>query len=309
MVRKKDFHRSDKIFRLILKGFAFSLIGLILLTAWELFRLGQPVLSQIGFRTIVDSVWNPYTNEYGMLPFIYGTLITSFLALVIAAPLSIGAALFLSELAPVFVSRAISFLVEMLAAIPSVVYGLWAIFVIVPEMQMTIQPWIIENLGFLPIFDGAPYGVGVMTASIVLAIMILPTVTAITREVFKSVPTAMREAALGLGATRWESIRLGVLSSSVSGMIGALMLGLGRALGETMAVTMVIGNRADISWSLLAPAQTMASVIANEYPEAGTLLHQSALGAVGLVLLFVSLIVNGAARLIVWGYSRNRGAI
>jgi phosphate transport system permease protein len=205
------------------------------------------------------------------------------------------------------VANAVGFLVQMLAAIPSVVYGLWGVFVLAPWLRVSIEPFLSKHLGFLPFFQGAPYGVGMLAAGIILAIMITPTVSSISREVFSAIPRSQREAALALGATRWEMMRIAVLRSSKAGVIGAIMLGLGRALGETMAVTMVIGNRASISASLFAPSQTMASVLANEYAEATSDIHLSALAAIGFSLFLVTFILNGLARLLVWRMTRLKG--
>lgn len=250
--------------------------------------------------------WNPVTDSFGALPVIFGTVVSSALALLLSTPVSVGVALFLTEVAPRRLAGVLGFLVEMLAAIPSVVYGLWGIFVLAPWLRTTVQPWLGAKLGFLPLFQGPPFGLGMLAAGVVLAIMITPTISAICREVFRAVPASQREAARALGATPWETIRMSVFRSSTLGISGAVTLGLGRALGETMAVTMVIGNRAEISKSLFAPAQTMASVIANEYTEATSDIHLSALAAVGLTLFGVSLIINTGARLLVW---RTKGRI
>ena len=252
----------------------------------------------------VTSEWNPVTERLGVLPFIHGTLVTSMVALAQAVPLSIGAALFLSEMAPGWLRTPVSFLIELLATIPSVIYGLWGVFVLVPLSRTYIQPALANVLGFLPFFQGPAYGVGVLTASMILAVMIVPFIASVAQEVFRSVPNAQREAALALGATRWETMRLAVLPYSRTGLIGAIMLGLGRAIGETMAVTMVIGNRADISWSLFAPGNTMASVIANEFNEATSELYRQALVEIGVVLLLVTVLVNACARLLVWTVAR-----
>jgi phosphate transport system permease protein len=247
-------------------------------------------------------------EEFGALPVIFGTLVSSLIAVAIAGPLSIGIALFLNEIAPKRVSDAVGFLVQMLAAIPSVVYGLWGIFVLAPWLRTVVEPTLSKHLGFLPLFQGAPYGVGMLAAGVILSIMITPTISSITREVFSAVPRGQREAALALGATRWEMMRLSVLRASRPGVIGAIILGLGRALGETMAVTMVIGNRASISASLFAPSQTMASVLANEYAEATSDMHLSALAAIGFSLFLVTVVLNSLARVLVWRMTRLKGA-
>ena len=251
-----------------------------------------------GFLT--TSTWDPVAREFGALPFIYGTLVSSLLALAQAVPLSIGTALFLSELAPSWVRAPVSFLIELLATIPSVVYGLWGIFVLVPWMRSYIGPALQGSLGFLPFFSGPNYGVGMLTSSMILAVMIVPYVTSVATEVFQAVPSTQREAALALGATRWEMIRTAVLPYGRTGVVGAVMLGLGRAIGETMAVTMVIGNRADVSLSLFSPGSTMASVIANEFSEATYDLYVQVLVEIGLVLFAVTVVVNVIARLLVW---------
>src|SRR6185503_293967 len=230
-------------------------------------------------------------EHYGALPFVYGTLVSSLLAMLIAVPLGIGAAVFLAELAPPWLRPPVAFLVELVAAVPSVVYGLWGIFVLAPLMRTWVQPFLGATLGFLPLFQGPPYGVGMLAAGIILAIMVVPFVTAVAREVLLAVPRTQREAALALGATRWETTRVAVLRYGRSGLIGAMLLGLGRALGETMAVTMVIGNRPEVAISLFAPGYTMASVIANEFAEATSDLYLAALIEIGLLLFVVTVVV------------------
>ncbi|HLD98980.1 MAG TPA: phosphate ABC transporter permease subunit PstC [Bdellovibrionota bacterium] len=298
--QKRDFHPGDRIFGTVLMLPAYSL--LILLVAMALFLLhgAWPSIQKFGWEFVVSSTWDPVREVFGALPVIYGTIVSSSIAVLIAAPVSIGAALFLTELAPRRVSGFVGHLIEMLAAIPSVVYGLWGIFVLAPWLRGTVEPVLARFFGFLPLFQGPPYGVGMLAAGLILAIMIMPTMASISREVFHSVPRVQREAALALGATRWEMIRLAVLSGTKSGVFGAVILGLGRALGETMAVTMVIGNRSHISASLFAPAQTMASAIANEYAEATSDIHLSALVGVGLTLFVVTFVINSIARIFVW---------
>jgi phosphate transport system permease protein len=298
--KRRDIHSGDQTFFWGLRVVSLSIIVLFAAIVVQLAHLAGPALGVFGFGFLFHSDWNPVTDHFGAASFLYGTVVSSLLALIIAAPVSIGVALFLTELAPKRLARVLAFLVEMLAAIPSVVYGLWGIFVLAPILRTYVQPFLGKHLGFLPLFQGAPYGVGMLTAGIILAIMITPTISAICREVFTAVSQTQREAALALGATRWEMIRLSVLRGVRSGVLGALVLGLGRALGETMAVTMVIGNRPEISASLFAPAQTMASVIANEYAEATSDLHLSALAAIGLSLFAVSFIINSSARLMIW---------
>lgn len=303
---RRDIHRGDRLFKLVLGGFGLATVALMAALTWKVGSLAAPALAKFGAPFLISREWDPVNDAYGALPFLYGTVVSSLLALLIAGPVAIGVALFLTELAPRRVADFFGFLVEMLAAIPSVVYGLWGIFVLAPWLRTSVQPFLGERLGWIPLFSGPPYGVGMLAAGLVLAIMITPTIAAISREVFRAVPRAQREAALGLGATRWEMIRIAVLQSSTPGLLGATILGLGRALGETMAVTMVIGNRHDISISLFSPAQTMASVIANEYAEATSDLHLSALAYVGLALFGVSFVINSLARVLVWRVERRR---
>ncbi len=291
---------GDAVFRALTTGAAWSLVGVVVaivaVLAWEC----AGAMRTFGWSFLTVQKWDPVANEYGALPFIYGTLVSSLLALLQAVPLGIGTALFLSEMAPSWLRAPVAFLVELLAAIPSVVYGLWGIFVLVPWVRGWVTPWLADTLGFLPFFQGPSYGVGMLTASMILAVMIVPYITSVALEVFRTVPVAQREAALALGATRWEMIRMAVLPYGRVGVVGAIMLGLGRALGETMAVTMVIGNRPEISASFFAPASTMASVIANEFSEAASDLYVQVLVEIGLVLLVVTMLVNILARLLVW---------
>ena len=306
--KRRDVHLGDRVFFYLLRGMAIAVLILIGAIVVQLISLSLPAIRSLGFGFLKSTDWNPVNGAYGALPFIYGTIVSSLLSLVIAVPVSIGAALFLNELANDRLSKPLGFLIEMLAAIPSVVYGLWGIFVLSPWLRETVQPWLGTHFGFIPLFSGPPFGVGMLCAGIVLAIMITPTISAICREVFRAVPLSHREAALALGATRWEMIYISVLRSSTPGMLGGIMLGLGRALGETMAVTMVIGNRAQISASLFAPAQTMASIIANEYAEASSDMHLSALASIGLALFAVSLVINSLARVIVWRVAHQGGS-
>ena len=244
--------------------------------------------------------WDPVHEVFGALPFIYGTILTSVTALVLAMLIGVGTALYLVELAPGWIARPLGFMVEMLAAIPSVVYGLWGIFVLAPWLRTFVEAPLQHQLGWIPLFSGNPIGIGNLAAVVILTIMVLPTVAAVSRDVVAAVPLAQREAALALGATRWETIRVGVLPYARSGIIGAGILGLARGVGETMAVTMVIGNAPTISASLFAQGYTMASVIANEFTEATTSLYRSSLIEIGLLLLVITLIINAAARLLVW---------
>jgi phosphate transport system permease protein len=307
MTGPRDIRLADRVFRRGLQLCAWLVIATFASLIWYLWEAASPAFREFGFAFWWTKTWNPVLEQYGALAFIWGTLVSSILALILAVPVSVGAALFLTELAPRPMRAPVGFLIEMLAAIPSVVYGIWGIFVLAPVLRTWVQPFLSEKLGFIPLFEGAPFGLGMMTAGVILAIMITPTITAITREVFRSIPEILREGALALGATRWEMIKLAVLKTGASGILGATVLGLGRALGETMAVAMVIGNRADISLSLLKPAATMASVIANEYAEAGSDLHLASLTAVGLGLFFVSLLVNSLARAIIWRVESKTG--
>lgn len=306
--KKRDVHAGDRLFFYLLRGLGLFILFLLGVFVVYFFQLSWPALKHFGVQFLVGQEWNPVTEVFGAAAFIFGTLVSSLLALLIAVPVSTGVALFLTELCPRRLATPIGFLVEMLAAIPSVVYGLWGIFVLAPWLRTTLEPVLARYLGFLPLFQGAPFGVGMLAAGIILAIMITPTISAICREVFRSIPASQREAARGLGATQWETIQLAVIRSSRLGILGAITLGLGRALGETMAVTMVIGNRDEISFSLFAPSQTMASLIANEYTEATGDLHLSALAAVGLALFGVSLLINTLARIFVW-QARKRQAV
>ncbi|CAN5565152.1 phosphate ABC transporter permease subunit PstC [soil metagenome] len=256
-----------------------------------------------GWDFIFSKEWDPVKQQFGALTFVYGTVVSSLLALMISVPVSLGVAVFLSEIITKSLRTPVSFLVEILAAIPSIIYGFWGIFVLAPFMRNTVQPFLQAAFGFLPIFKGTPYGTGLLTAAVILAIMITPIISSISRDVLKAIPTAQREAAYALGATRWEAIKMALLNAR-SGILGASVLGLGRAIGETMAVTMVIGNRADISSSLFDPAYSMSSVIANEFAEASGQLHLSSLIEVGLLLFVVTFIINSFARLLIYSFSR-----
>jgi phosphate transport system permease protein len=295
-----DRHWQDRFFFGLTNLAGLGVLAVTGLLLYELVTLSWDALRVFGVGFYFSADWNPYTESFGALAFIYGTLVSSALALLIATPISVGVALLLTEILSQRVSRVLGFLVEMLAAIPSVVYGLWGIFVLAPFMRTEVQPLLGKYFDWMPLFQGPPFGVGMLTAGIVLAMMITPTICSICREIFLTVPRVQRESALALGATRWESISVAVLKGTKVAVMGAIVLGLGRALGETMAVTMVIGNRNDISTSLFAPAQTMASLIANEYNEATGELHLSALAAVGLGLFVVSLVTNTIARSFAW---------
>lgn len=281
-----------------LRALAVLVICIFLSLIYFLWSGSIPILKQTGISFFFGREWDPNSDLFGALPFVYGTLLTSTVALLIAAPVAICSALFLTEIASAKVARPFGFLIEMLAAIPSVVYGLWGIFVLAPFVRDHIQPVLGKYFGFLPFFTGPPFGIGIFTAGLILAIMILPTITAVCREVFLAIPTSLREGVVALGTTRWEMIKTGVIEAGFSGILAAVALGFGRAMGETMAVTMLIGNRPDISLSLFSPGATMASVIANESPEATSDLHVSSLAAIGLALFLVSLMVSFTARLI-----------
>lgn len=279
---------------------------LLLLIAWEVFHSGWPALRRFGLAFFTTSEWDPVNGKFGAAPAVFGTIVSSLIALIIATPLAVGVAIFLSEFAPAKVRQPIAFFVDLLAAIPSVVYGLWGILVLVPFIRGHVMPFVKEtlHLGDFPLFSGPAYGPSMFAAGVILAVMVLPYISAVTREVLLAVPRSQREAALALGATRWEMIWDAVLPYARSGIIGGIILGLGRALGETMAVTMVIGNSHDISASLFAPGYTMASLIANEFAEATNDLHVSALMAVGAGLFIVTVVVNVIARWLVWRTAR-----
>jgi phosphate transport system permease protein len=299
---------ADNSFAAVMLICACSIFAIVLFIFGILITHSRLSLAQFGWKFFTTQAWDPVSGDFGALPFIYGTLATSLLALCMAVPLALGVAIFLTELCPRPLRAPISFLTELLAAIPSVVYGLWAVFVLVPLMRDVIGPFLSKTLGWTGFFDGPNFGVGLLTASMILAIMILPIISSLTRDIMTAVPNSQREAALALGATRWEMIRIGVLRNSRIGIVGAVMLGLGRALGETMAVTMVIGNHPDISKSLFAPGYTLASVIANEFSEATGDLYLSALIEIGLALFLVTIVVNAIARLMVWAVTRNAPA-
>jgi phosphate transport system permease protein len=310
---------ADRGFRWLMVLCALSIFGIVVLIATELVVRSQLAWKSFGFgfffSAFVDSYtklpmyWDPVNGHFSALPFVYGTLVSSFLALLIAVPLAIGVAVFLTEMCPGVLRGPLAFITELLAAIPSVIYGLWAMFVLVPLLREHVNPWLIRLLGWTTLFtNDNPTGYGFLAAGVILAIMILPIISSLTREVMTAVPHSQREAALALGATRWEMIRMGVLRNARIGIVGAIILGLGRALGETMAVTMVIGNAPEIQRMLLANGSTMASVIANEYAEASSDLHLSALTEIGLALFIVTIIVNALARLLVWAVTRGAPA-
>ena len=293
---------ADSVYRTTLLVFALCVPILLFLIFFEVGRAGWPALRQFGFGFLTSSTWDPVKGDFGAAPAIVGTILTSIIALVLATPLALGGAIFLSEFSPGWLRQPLSFFVDLLAAVPSVVYGLWGVFFLVPMLRTTVMPFLRDtlHLGATPFFAGPAYGPSVLAAGFLLAIMVLPYIAAVSREVLMAVPRSQREAALALGATRWEAITGAVVPYAKTGIFGGVILGLGRALGETMAVTMVIGNRHELSASLLSPGYTMASLIANEFSEATTDVHIAALMAVGFVLFVMTLIVNAIARWLVW---------
>ena len=298
---------SDIIFKFFLGIFPCLIILIVLGIFYQLVASSWPSIKQFGFKFLYTTTWDPVFENFGALPFIFGTLVTSLVALLIAIPIGLGAAIFLAEYARGWIRRIIAMMIDLLAAVPSVIYGLWGIFILVPIMRTQIQPFLAKYLGFLPFFQGPRYGVGILSASIILAIMIVPFIISVSREVILAVPNVYREAAYAVGATRWEAIRTIVLSYGKAGIMGGIILALGRAIGETMAVTMIIGNNVKISASLFSPGYTLASVIANEFSEATSDLYLAALIEIGLVLLFVSVFVNMIARVLIWSMS-SKGA-
>jgi phosphate transport system permease protein len=294
----------DALFGWTMRLCGLAVVSLLVLIVYELIARSQLSWHAFGWKFFAQSDWNPVEEQFGALPFIYGTVVSSLLSLVIAVPLAVGVAVFITEMCPAALRGILSFTTELLAAIPSVIYGLWAIFVLVPLLRTYVQPFLAKTLGWTGLFTGPPYGIGMLAAGVILAIMIIPIISSITREVLTVVPQHQREGVLALGATRWEMIRMGVLRNARAGIVGAVILGLGRALGETMAVTMVIGNRPEIAKSLFAPGYTMASVLANEFSEATSNMYLSALIEIGLALFLVTIIVNALARLMVWSVTR-----
>jgi phosphate transport system permease protein len=301
-------NRADAAYRAVLTAFALVLPGLLLIIIGELVVGAWPAIRRFGTGFLTRSTWDPVAGEFGALPLVFGTLYSSLVAMVIAVPLALGVAIFLTEFAPRWLRRSIATLVELLAAVPSVIYGLWGIFVLIPVLRDVLWPALRPVLGRLPFFQGAFYGPSVLAGGVILAIMTLPYIAAVSREVLLAVPASQREAALALGATRWEAVWTVILPYGRAGIFGAVILGLGRALGETMAVTMVIGNRHEIALSLVQPGYTIAAAIANEFAEAVSDLHLSALVYVGLVLLVITVLVNAAARWLIWRVARGSAA-
>ncbi|MFZ0801536.1 MAG: phosphate ABC transporter permease subunit PstC [Terriglobales bacterium] len=304
MTEAGDSHIADGFFHLAVLSCGVCVLALVGVIVYELITKSSLSWHAFGWKFFFRSEWDPVNEQFGAWPFVYGTLVSSLLALVLAVPLAVGVAVFITEMCPRRLKSALAFTTELLAAIPSVIYGLWAIFVMVPLLREYVEPLLARYLGWTGLFEGTPYGIGMLAAGIILAIMVVPIVSSITREVMTAVPQQQREAVLALGATRWEMIRTGVLRNARAGILGGVILGLGRALGETMAVTMVIGNRPEIARSLFAPGYTMASVIANEFSEATSDTYLSALVEVGLALFLVTIIVNILAQLLVWSVTR-----
>jgi phosphate transport system permease protein len=295
----RRFRRADGAFHGLLATLAGLVFVVVALIVIETARGAQPSMAAFGWRFLVSTAWDPVREKFGALPYLYGTLVSSALALLLALPLGIGTAIFLAEIAPRALGGAVSFVVELLASIPSIVFGIWGLFVLAPWLRTAIEPWLLAHLGFMPLFTGFPFGIGMLNAGIVLAVMIAPTIISLSREILLAMPRSLREAALALGSTRAEAIAV-TLDAARPGILGAVILALGRALGETMAVTMVIGNTNRISASLLAPGSTMASVIANEFTEATSRLHLSALIEIAFVLFGLTVIVNAIARMLVY---------
>ncbi len=310
---RKAWQHGDRLWQWILIAMAVLVLGLVValgLMLWQESAAARETFGLEFLQPTLDVTWNPVTDEYQAWPFIYGTLITSLVAIALAVPVSLGVAIFLAELCPAWLRQPLGWLLELLAAIPSVVYGLWGIFVVLPAVIVPVGDFLMNTLGALPglseFFTGPiPLnGASRLAAGMILSVMIIPTIASVTREVLLAVPNAQREASMALGATRWESIWKVVLPYGLSGILGAGILGLGRALGETMAVTMVIGNSIEGSLSLLRPGYTMSSIIANEFAEAVTVLHSQALIEIGLILFLITLVLNSLARLLVWRVAR-----
>jgi len=295
---------GDEVARLITLVFASSILLVTVGLIYQLWTTSALPRRQFGFSFLTSSLWNPVSGQFGALPFIYGTVITSVIALLVAVPLGVGAAIFLSELAPAGISSTFTFFIELLAAVPSVIYGVLAIFTLVPLMRDYVEPFLKKTLGLLPIFSGPISGFGYLTAGVILAIMTLPFIISISREALLEVPTEQREAALALGATRWESTWQAVVPYARLGIFGSIFLGLARALGETMAVTMVIGNDPTIHASLFAPGYTIAAIIANEFSEATGDLQLQSLVGLGLVLFLLTIVINAMARLLIIATTR-----
>jgi len=297
--RQATENREDRAFGILVLAAGLLITVLAVLLVLSMLQAGFQALAQFGPGFLVGTTWNPVAHEFGVLPAIFGTVVTAAIGLLLAVPVGIGAAIFLAELSPQWLSRPVSFLIEMLAAIPSVIIGLWGLFVVVPVVRQ-LESFMGHNLGFIPIFSGPAFGIGLLSAGVLLAIMVLPIITAITRDVIRYVPNTQREALLALGATRWETIARVVLPYGRNGIVGAIILALGRALGETLAVSMIIGNTFKISPSIFSTATTLASLISTQFREADSPIYLSALIAAGLVLFAITVVVNIFARLLTW---------
>ena len=301
---RRSVRPDEIIFRAGTGFFGLLLVVIVVALGVELYRQSRLSITQFGWQFWQTDIWDPVAGEFGARPFIWGTLYSSVLALLIATPIALGIAIYISELAPDRLRRPLVFVTELLAAIPSIVYGLWGVFVLVPlvrQFEVNTPEW----LKGIPLFTGPPLGVGMLSASLILAIMVIPFTSSVAREVLRAVPQAQREGAYALGATRWEAIRMALFYAR-TGIIGSVMLGFGRALGETMAVTMLIGNNPQITWSLYAPQYTMAAVLANEFTEADNDLYLNALIEIGLVLFVITLIINVLSRLLIWSMARQK---
>jgi len=299
---------GDRLFKLMTAAFATCIAILFVVMLGMLWHESQPSIDKFGFSFLTSSQWNPVTNQYGALIAIVGTLLTTLVAMIIALPISLGVALFLAEIAPYWMRAPVGTAIELLAAIPSIVYGMWGLFVIAPIMADSIDPWLYEHLNFIPLFSSPPLGIGILTAGLVLALMIIPFIASITRDVFLMCPKNLKESAYGLGATTWEVVKDVMIPYGIKGIVGAIFLGLGRALGETMAVTFVIGNAYHLSWSLLAPGNSIASTLANEFTEADGEMYTSSLIELGLVLFLITFIVLSLAELWLASGNKKRGA-
>ncbi len=308
LIKAGDSRLADRAFFFAMLGCALSVLALVGLIIYELVTKSSLSWHAFGWKFFFHSEWDPVNDQYGAFPFVYGTIVSSILALLIAVPLAVGVAVYITEMSPRWLRGGLAFTTELLAAIPSVIYGLWAIFVLVPLLRQYVQPFLARYFGWTDLFEGTPYGIGMLAAGVILAIMVVPIISSITREVMTAVPQQQREAVLALGATRWEMIRTGVLRNARAGIGGGVILGLGRGLGETMAVTMGIGHRPEIAKSVFAPGYTMASVSANEFSEATGDLYLSALVEVGLALFIVTIIVNILAQFLVWTVTRGTPA-
>ena len=301
---------GDRVFNGVLWTLGILVLVVAGLIVLNLALVARPLAKEHSLWGFITSTeWNPIEEHYGALPFLYGTLVTSAVSIVLAVPIAIGLGLFITQFAPPKLGRVLTIPVELLAAIPSVVYGLWGLFVVVPWLRSAIEPWLGKYFGWVPLFTGPPIGLGYLASGLILAVMILPTIVAVSVEVMKTTPEANREAALALGATKWESVMMAVIPYSRAGILGAVLLGLGRALGETMAVTMVIGNAPQISASLFAPGYSLPAVIANEFAEAVSSVHIGALAGLGLILFATTFILNAAARVLVTAVQKGPGRI